>query len=135
MRQDDGSTPPNREPLAGGGPTDRPPADEGTTIMPPLGTGEETIMLGPPAADAGSPATVGGPAGAPAEALCPNPNCRQPVGPGLRFCQACGAEVAAAGSVEEEKGRPWLAAVTVVWLLIAAAAFLFLYANAFVGRR
>ena len=74
---------------------------------------------------------LGGPVGT----LCPNPACRQPIGPDAHFCQACGTAVVAADAAEEEKPRPWFAVVTLVWLLLAVAAFLFLYANAFVIGR
>jgi hypothetical protein len=56
------------------------------------------------------------------------------------FCQACGADVSAASTPvevaaappQEEKPRPWFPLVVLVWLLIMAAAFYFIYARAFV---
>src|SRR5687768_10601469 len=88
------------------------PPDEGTTIMEPA------------VAAGDSPAT---PPGA-ATATCPNPACRQPVGPDVRFCQACGTEL------DQPKRPPWLIIAALVWLLLAIGAYMLLYSSAFVVR-
>ena len=52
--------------------------------------------------------------------------------------ERCGADVSASPPVEqaeapqEEKPRPWFRLVVLVWLLIMAAAFYFIYSRAFV---
>jgi hypothetical protein len=93
------------------------------------------MVFAPLEAGEDNPTLVGGPVGTPIETLCPNPACRQPLGPDTYFCQACGTEVAATAPPEPEKPRAWFALATILWLLLAVGGFLFLYANAFVLGR
>ena len=117
-----------------GDPDDRFPPDEGTMIIEPedrFPSDEGTMIIEPGAAPGGSPAPPGPvPPPGPATGHCPNPACRQPVGPDVRFCQACGTALA-----QGERPRPWLIVVGVVWLIIAAGAYVVLYSNAFVIGR
>jgi hypothetical protein len=115
MSQQDPYRRPGEEP-ARGGQQDRLPPDEGTLI---IHASDVVGEPGPPV-EAASGAVAG---------TCPNPACRQPVGPDVRFCQACGTDL------EGERPRPWLIIVGVVWILIAIGAYALLYSNAFVIGR
>lgn len=75
------------------------------------------------------PLAGGTAANGPGGRWCPNPVCRQPLGPDERFCQVCGT------AVETERSRRWLWIGGLAWLLLAAAAYALLYSSAFnVGR-
>jgi hypothetical protein len=129
MSTEESSARPDADPgRAGEGPRQA-PDDEGNRISDP------TLLDGGPATTVDSPT-----GGLTAAALCANPDCGQPVEPSARFCQACGTRLtppapASARTGGEEKPRPWLLLIALVWLIIAAAAFLFLYSQAFqIGR-
>lgn len=102
------------------------PQDEQGTIAGRLDTGNADSR---PGLDAG--AIASGPR--------PCPRCNQPLDPGSRFCQSCGADVGGDNgppAVEDEKPRPLWFAVAVAWLILSVLALFFLYSQAIlVGSR